>query len=76
MFLAGGFDYTWEVNELSALFAIHKVSKPLCPSVFEFHQDFDEFHIVFKLGVYHFNILLILFKKVPKIQESFLNFLS
>lgn len=50
-----------------AFLMIHKVSKPLSPSVFEFNQDFNEFNVVFQLRIDNLDILFVLFEQVSEI---------
>lgn len=60
------------MDQLMALFVIHKVSQTLRPSILELHQDLNQLDIVFQLWINDFNILFILLEEVSKVLESFL----
>lgn len=72
MLFSSGLDKGGEMDQLVALFVIHKVSQALRPCILKLHQNLNQLDIVFQLWINYFDILFILLKKVAEVLESFL----
>ena len=69
MLLAGGLYYLGEVDQLAALLVVDKVGETLAPAVFKLDKDLYQLNVVFELGVYNFDVLLVLSQEAFEVLE-------
>lgn len=61
------------MQKLVHFFGIKEVGEALTPGVFKFNQYFHEFVVILQLGVYDFNVLLVLTQQALEVLVNLLN---
>ena len=64
------------MQKLVHFFGVKEIGEALTPGIFKFNQYFHKLVVILQLGVYHFNVLLVLTQQALEVLVNLLNALG